>query len=62
MPVIPLVRFTRREKWARFIYAEVRRRNPVLFRSLCAVARARGTTLLARIRQRRSQLQTERLP
>jgi len=60
--VIPLDTFSRREKWARFIADELWRRDPLAFLGIAKEAEGRGTTLLARIRERRAQLQAERRP
>lgn len=60
--MIPLERFSRRERWVRFIIDELDRRHPLAFKRLCEAAEARGTTLLARVRERRAQLQAERRP
>lgn len=56
--MISLDRFSRREKWVRFIIDELDRLHPLVLRRLSAAAEARGTTLLARVRARRAQLQT----
>lgn len=58
--MIPLTTFSRREKWVRFIAEEFWRRDPLAFLGICAEAQRRGTTLLARIRERRAELQRER--
>lgn len=55
--MIPLDRFSRREKWARFIADEFWRRDPLSFLGVDAEAKRRGMVgILQRIRERRAEL------
>jgi hypothetical protein len=58
--MIALERFSRRERWVRFIIDELDRRHPLVFKRLGERAKRQGTTLLAIVRERRAQLQAER--
>jgi DNA polymerase IIIc chi subunit len=57
---VSLTWWSTREKKVRAIAETLWQRDPLSFLALCAVAKERGTTLLARIRQRMAELEASR--
>jgi hypothetical protein len=55
-----LVRWSTREAKVRAIAETLWERYPLAFLAICATAKERGTTLLARIRQRLAELEKRR--
>ena len=54
------LRWSAREAKVRAIAETLWQRDPLAFLALCVAAKERGTTLLARIRQRMSELEAGR--